>query len=59
MNTDVLPTILKSLATQIRGSYVAGYYPEQSSTPKPQKVEIVLLNKHRGQLYGGVRTVVY
>ena len=59
MNTDVLPSIVKSLATQIRGSYVAGYYPVQSATPKPHKVEIVLLDKHRGQLYGGVRTVVH
>jgi VWFA-related protein len=59
MNTDVLPSILKSLAAQIRGSYVAGYYPEQSPTPKPHKIEIVLRDKHRGQLYGGVRTVVH
>jgi VWFA-related protein len=59
MNTDVLPSILKSLATRIRGSYVAGYYPEQSATPKPHKVEIALRDKHRGELYGGVRTVVH
>jgi VWFA-related protein len=59
MNTDVVPSILKSLATQIRGSYVAGYYPEQSATPTPHKVEIVLVDKQRGRLYGGVRTVVH
>ena len=59
MNTDVLPTILKSLATQIRGSYVAGYYPEQSASSRPHQVEIVLLDKKRGQLFGGTRTVVH
>jgi hypothetical protein len=59
MNADVLPSILKSLATQIRGSYVAGYYPEQSAAPKPHKVEIVLIDKHRGQLFGGARTLVH
>jgi len=59
MNTDVLPSVLRSIATQIRGSYVAGYYPPSSPTPKPHNVEVVLRPKNRGRIYGGIRTVVH
>ena len=58
-NQDVLPGILKSLATHIRYDYVAGFSPSTSGGRKKHKVEIVLRNGKMGEVSGGVRTVVH
>src|SRR5579872_1900759 len=60
MNTDVLPPVLRSLASGIRGLYVAGYYPELSGgAPKSHKVEVRLVSKRGRKMYWGFRTVVH
>jgi hypothetical protein len=55
---DVLPTILKSLANHVRYDYVAGFYPSSSGGGKRHKIEVVLRSKNRGEMVGGVRTLV-
>jgi hypothetical protein len=39
-------------------TYVAGYYPEPSDKETRHEVEVILLNKDKGQLSGGKRVVV-
>jgi VWFA-related protein len=59
MGTDVLPSILKGLAEEIRYDYVAGFYLPESTEKKKHKVEVVLRSKDRGELFGGSRIVEY
>jgi hypothetical protein len=56
---DVLPTILKSLANHVRYDYVAGFYPASSGGGKRHKIEVVLRSGDRGEMVGGVRTLVH
>jgi Ca-activated chloride channel family protein len=56
---DVLPTILKSLASHVRYDYVAGFYPSSSGGRKRHKVEVVLRSKSRGEIVGGFRALVH
>ena len=56
---DVMPTILKSLANHVRYDYVAGFYPSSSGGRKRHKVEVILRSKNRGEMVGGVRTLVH
>ena len=59
MGTDVLPTVLKAVAREIRYDYVGGFYLAASGKPKSHKIEVVLRSKDRGQLYGGSRTIMH
>lgn len=57
--TDVLPSILKSLAQHVRFDYVVGFYPSSSGGRKKHKVEVVLRSKSRGEILGGSRVLVH
>jgi len=59
MGTDVLPIILKAVASEIRCDYVAGFYLPASGQRKSHKIEVVLRSKDSGQLYGGSRLLVH
>jgi hypothetical protein len=59
MGSDVLPSILKGLADEIRYDYVAGFYLPASTEKKKHKVEVVLRSKDRGELFGGSRMIEY
>jgi hypothetical protein len=59
MGTDVLPSVLKSLASEIRSEYVAGFYVPVSGEAKRHRIEVVLRSKDQGRLYGGSRTLVH
>ena len=57
---SVLPNILKSLAREVLPyTYAAGYYPAASDKGKRHEAQVVLLNKNKGELTGGNRTVVH
>lgn len=57
--TDVLPSILKSLAQHVRYDYVVGFYPSSSGGRKKHKVEVVWRSKSRGDIVGGSRILVH
>jgi hypothetical protein len=59
MGSDVLPSILKGLADEIRYDYVGGFYLPPSTEKKKHKVEVVLRSKDRGELFGGSRMIEY
>jgi VWFA-related protein len=59
MGADVLPSILKSLAGEIRSDYVTGFYVPVSVERKPHRIEVVLRSKDQGRLYGGSRVLVH
>jgi VWFA-related protein len=59
MGVDVLPSILKALAREIRSGYIAGFYVPVSGEPKRHKIEVVLRAKDQGRLYGGSRILMH
>jgi VWFA-related protein len=59
MGADVLPSILKALAGEIRSGYVAGFYVPVSGGQKRHKIEVVLRSKDQGRLYGGSRILMH
>jgi hypothetical protein len=59
MGIDVLPSILKAVAGEVRSGYIAGFYVPASGGKKRHQIEVVLRAKDRGRLYGGSRTIVY
>ena len=59
MGTDVLPSVLKALASEVRSEYIAGFYVPVSGWQKPRQIEVVLRSKDRGRLYGGSRILVH
>ena len=59
MGVDVLPSILKALAREIRAGYIAGFYVPVSGEPKRHKIEVVLRAKDQGRLYGGSRILMH
>ena len=56
---NMLPTVLKWIAEQIRYEYVAGFQPSPSGAKKRHKAEVVARNKNRGRITGGTRTLMY
>ncbi len=54
---DLLDQILKKMAAEIRYDYTAGYSPSSTGNGKPRRVQVVLKDKNRGQIVGGVRYV--
>jgi VWFA-related protein len=57
---SVLPNILKSLAKQVLPyTYVAGYYPNTTDAGKRHQAEVKLKTKNKGDLKGGIRTIVH
>jgi VWFA-related protein len=60
VNNAAARQILQALATHVQAEYVAGFYlPAASTKPAQHKVEVVLLRKDAGKLYGGSRAVVH
>ncbi len=59
MGADVLASVLKGLANQIRSEYVAGFYVTMSGEPKRRHIEVVLHDKERWRIQGGQRTLVH
>ena len=59
MGVDVLPSILKALAREIRSGYIAGFYVPVSGEQKRHKIEVVLRSKDQGRLYGGSRILMH
>jgi VWFA-related protein len=60
VSTEVLPSILRSLGSQIRFEYVVGYYyPAGSGSGKRRRVTVTWSGKGRGEIMGGTRVVVY
>ena len=57
---SVLPNVLKLLAKEVLPyAYVAGYYPSPAEKAKRHDVQVVLLNKEKGELNGGSRVVLH
>jgi VWFA-related protein len=57
--TNLLAGVLKSIAGEIRDDYVAGFLPSASTPPRQHKIQVVLRDKGRGRIQGGVRTLVH
>jgi VWFA-related protein len=55
---DTFPELLRWVATEIRSTYVAGYYPSTAGGTKQHKAQVVLASKDRGQVIGGTRVVL-
>jgi VWFA-related protein len=51
--------VFKWLGEQIRGDYVAGFYPASPSGRKPHKIQVMLKDSKRGQIAGDVQSFVY
>jgi VWFA-related protein len=56
---NMLPTVLKQIADEIRSEYVAGFQVSPSGSPKPHKIEVVMRNKDRGRIATGALHLVY
>ena len=54
---DLLDQVLKRMAAEIRYDYIVGYSPVSTGSGKPRKVQVVLKDKNRGRIVGGVRDV--
>jgi hypothetical protein len=62
INTMIVKTILSAVVSGMRYEYVAGFYPAspaEKAERKPHKLEVKLLDKSKGKLFGGVTTVVH
>jgi VWFA-related protein len=59
MGADVLPTVLKSVAGEIRSEYIAGFYVPITGQQKRHQIEVVLRSKDQGRLYGGSRILIH
>jgi hypothetical protein len=45
---------------QVRHQYVVGFVPEASAqAPRSHKLEVRLVDRNRGRIMGGVRTLVH
>lgn len=55
----VMQQILTFMVGQIRHQYLVGFVPEASTRPRSHKVEVRLVDKRKGTLMGGVRTLVH
>lgn len=59
VNSAVIRALLQSIVAQVQAEYVAGYYPASLDKPAaPRQVQVTLLDKKTGKLYGGHRLVV-
>jgi VWFA-related protein len=56
---DLLPRVLRGIASQIRYEYVVGYYPTPSGTPAAHRVEVAWRSAPHGQIVGGTRVTVH
>lgn len=56
---NMLPTVLKALADEMRTEYVAGFEVSPSSQRKKHKIEVVIKNKDRGKVTTGGLNLVY
>jgi len=60
VNNTMMRAILQAIVTQVHAEYVAGYYPASSGKPAAShQVQVTLLDKKAGKLYGGSRLVIH
>lgn len=59
MGADVLPTVLKSVAGEIRAEYIAGFYVPVTGQQKRHQIQVVVRSKDQGKLYGGSRILIH
>lgn len=59
INGVMIKAILSAIVAGVRSEYVAGFYPPSSEGEKqPHKLEVRLLDKSKGKLSGGARTIL-
>ena len=56
---NMLPSVLKWIADQLRDEYVAGFEPVFSDSKQRHKAEVVMRNKDRGKISGGTLNLMY
>jgi VWFA-related protein len=56
---EVLPRVLRAVASRVQFEYVAGYYPPAGVMRKQHEVEVVWKAKARGEIVGGTKVVVH
>jgi VWFA-related protein len=56
---EVLPRVLRAVASRVQFEYVAGYHPPAGVMRKQHEVEVVWRVKPRGEIVGGTRVVVH
>ena len=53
-------TILRSIATLAQSEYIVGYYPSSlGEEPSERQIEVRLVAKGAGKLYGGKRSIIH
>lgn len=58
-NEEVLPRVLRSVASRVQFEYVVGYVPPAGVMRKQHEVQVVWRGKARGEIVGGTRVVVH
>jgi VWFA-related protein len=58
-NDQVLPRVLRKVASRVQFEYVAGYYPAPGAMRRQHEVEVAWRGKPRGEIVGGSRIVVH
>jgi len=56
---EVLPRVLRSVASRVQFDYVAGYYPPAGVMRKQHEVQVVWKARARGEIVGGTKVVVH
>lgn len=56
---NMLATLVKSIADQIRSEYVVGFQVSVSGTQKSHKIEVIMRNKDRGHITTGALRLAY
>jgi len=56
---EVLPRVLRSVASRVQFEYVAGYYPPAGVMRKQHEVQVVWKARARGEIVGGTKVVVH
>lgn len=56
---NMLPTVLRWLAEQLRNEYVVAFQPAASEEKRRHNIEVVLRSKDRGEINGGSQSLVY
>lgn len=60
VNNMMIREIMRSIVKQVKAEYVAGYYPASTGGEQTvRQVQVTLLSKKRGKLYGGKRLVAH
>ena len=58
-NEEVLPRVLRAVASRVQFEYVVGYVPPAGMMRKQHEVQVVWRGKPRGEIVGGTRVLVH